>query len=144
MYETKSYVEVRRRFEKEFGLHRGINTPDDKSIWRIVHHLNREQTIHPCNKGRSGAKPSVTPQKLKQIQQSIENSPKKSHRIRAQELGLTPTTLWRTMRKDLQLFPYKISTQVLKPESGWCKAQHESGVISWDCSQLTAEFAEFV
>ena len=116
-YETKSYVEVRRRFVKKFGLHRGRNTPDDKSIWRIVKHFEKEQTIHPCNKGRSGAKPSITAQKRQQIQQSVENSPKKSHRIRAQELSLTPTTLWRTMRKNLQLFPYRISTHhVLKPE----------------------------
>lgn len=103
-------------FAKRYGICCGINTPDEKSICKIVQHFETEQTLQHCNKVRSGGKPSFTPQKRQQIQQSVENSPKKSHGIRAQELGFTPTTLWRTMRKDLKLFLYRISTHVLKLE----------------------------
>lgn len=89
-YRTKSYVEVHCRFAKEFGLHRATNNPDDKSIWRIVQHFERQQTPHHHSKGRSGAKPAITPQKCQQIHQLVE----KSEEVTLHSFsGLTPTTL---------------------------------------------------
>lgn len=73
--------------------------------------------LNGSNKRRSGAKPGITPQKRQEIKQSLESSPKKSHQIHAQELGLTPTTVWQTMRKDIQLFPYISTHHVLKPKN---------------------------
>lgn len=116
-YETHSYVKVRRMFQNEFQLHRSVTTPDNKSIWRIVKHFEKEQTVHNCNKARSGTKPTITAEKRQQIKESVVRSPKKSYRRRAQELNLTPTTLLRSMKTDLKLFPYRISTHhVLKDE----------------------------
>ncbi|XP_076041907.1 histone-lysine N-methyltransferase SETMAR-like [Oratosquilla oratoria] len=67
--------------------------------------------------GRSGAKPILTPEKRRETKDSVVRSPKKSYRRRAQELSLSPTTLLRSMRNDLKLFPYRISTyHVLKDE----------------------------
>ncbi|XP_076039310.1 uncharacterized protein LOC143024396 [Oratosquilla oratoria] len=103
--------------ENEFGVHRSVKTLDNKSIWRIVKHLEKEQTLHNCNKGRSGAKPILTPEKCRQIKDSVVRSPKKSYRRRAQELSLSPATLLRSMRNDLKLFLYRVSTHhVLKDE----------------------------
>ena len=53
---------------------------------------------------------AITPEKREQVRESVIKSPKKSYRIRAQELAMSPTTLLRVMRKDLKLFPFRIST----------------------------------
>lgn len=59
--------------------------------------------------GRSG-------QNIAAVQASISNEPKQSISRRSQELGIAQTTLWRILRKDLGLHPYKLKlTQELKP-----------------------------
>uniref|UniRef100_A0A8D9BNJ8 DUF4817 domain-containing protein n=1 Tax=Cacopsylla melanoneura TaxID=428564 RepID=A0A8D9BNJ8_9HEMI len=48
--------------------------------------------------------------------ESIRNNPNQSIPRRSQELGLSLTSLWRILRKDLKLHHYKIKlTQELKP-----------------------------
>ena len=42
------------------------------------------------------------------VRASVQNEPKKSILRRSQELGISQSTLWRILRKDLQLHPYKI------------------------------------
>ncbi|GFY58481.1 putative DD41D transposase [Trichonephila inaurata madagascariensis] len=50
------------------------------------------------------------------VETSIANDPNQSIPRRSQELGIAKTTLWRILRKDLTLHPYKIRlTQELKP-----------------------------
>lgn len=50
------------------------------------------------------------------VQTSVANDPNQSIPRRSQELGIAQTTLWRILRKDLGLHPYKIKlTQELKP-----------------------------
>lgn len=50
------------------------------------------------------------------VQASVANDPNQSIPRRSQELGIAQTTLWRILRKDLGLHPYKIKlTQELKP-----------------------------
>ncbi|GFY50652.1 histone-lysine N-methyltransferase SETMAR [Trichonephila inaurata madagascariensis] len=49
------------------------------------------------------------------VETSIENDPNQPIPWRSQELGIAKTTLWRILRKDLTLHPYKIRlTQELK------------------------------
>ena len=70
-----------------------------------------------CNRGQSGWDSIVSPEKKQEVHQSVVNGPKKSHRKRAQELTLSPSTVWRVMTNNLRLFPYKISTHhVLKEQ----------------------------
>lgn len=50
------------------------------------------------------------------VEASIANDPNQSIPRRSQELGISQATLWRILRKDLGLHPYKIKlTQELKP-----------------------------
>ncbi|GFY47670.1 putative DD41D transposase [Trichonephila inaurata madagascariensis] len=50
------------------------------------------------------------------VETSVANDPNQSIPRRSQELGIAKTTLWRNLRKDLTLHPYKIRlTQELKP-----------------------------
>ena len=44
------------------------------------------------------------------VRDAVENSPKRSIRKRSQALGITPTTLWRVLKLDLHVFPYRIQT----------------------------------
>lgn len=49
------------------------------------------------------------------VRASVENEPNQSIPRRSQELGISQSTLWRILRKDLRLHPYKIQlTQELK------------------------------
>ena len=111
-YETKSPAEVRRRFNTHQGYKSKYKCAalTNLKIQRIVQHFEKEKTLDNVNKGRSGRRSSITPEKREQVRESVVNSPKKSYRIRAQELALSPTTLLRVMRKDLKLFPFRIST----------------------------------
>ena len=107
---------VRRIFAKKCGFRRGPE-PTKLKIQRIVHHFEKEKTLMNCNKGRSGRDSIVSLEKKEEVCQSVVNSLKKSHCKRAQELGLSPSTVWRVMTNDLKLFPYKISTHhVLKEQ----------------------------
>lgn len=50
------------------------------------------------------------------VSASVQNEPNRSIPRRSQELGISRTSLWRILRKDLGLHPYKIKlTQELKP-----------------------------
>jgi len=68
------------------------------------------------------------------VQRSVEEDPNQSIPRRSQELGISSTSLWRILRKDLGLHPYKIVlTQELKPHdhqmrrkfSNWSNDQFE-------------------
>lgn len=111
-YESKSPAVVRRRFNTLQGYKSKSDCAalTNLKIQRIVQHFEKEKTLHKVNKKRSGRKSSITPEKQEQVRESVVNSPKKSYRIRAQELAMAPTTLLRVMRKDLKLFPFRIST----------------------------------
>ena len=106
----KSPAEVRRRF----NTHQGYKSKSkcaaftNLKICRIVQHL--KENLNHFHKGRSGRRSTITPEKREQVRESMVNSPKKSYRIRAQEVALSPITFLRVMRKDLNLFPFKIST----------------------------------
>ena len=50
------------------------------------------------------------------VRNSVRENPRQSIPRRAQELGLSVTSTWRIMRRDLGLYPYKVQlTQELKP-----------------------------
>ena len=50
------------------------------------------------------------------VRESVSEDPNLSIRRRAQEFGLSQTSTWQILCKDLGLFPYKIQlTQKLKP-----------------------------
>ena len=68
-----------------------------------------KKTLNHVHKGRSGRRSIITPEKREQVRASVV-SPKKCYRICTQEVALSPTTLLRVMKKDLNLFPFKIST----------------------------------
>uniref|UniRef100_UPI00358F7504 uncharacterized protein isoform X2 n=1 Tax=Myxine glutinosa TaxID=7769 RepID=UPI00358F7504 len=109
-YETKSYVDTRRRFCREYDL-RTRDGPTNCAIQRIVKHFEHKGTVHNQSKGNSGRPASVTKSQanIDAVRDSAVDSPKKSHRRRSQGLGIKPTSVGRILTKELKLFPYIIS-----------------------------------
>ena len=83
-----------------------------------MHHSEKERTLTNCNRGQSGWDSIVSPEKKQEVHQSVVNGPKKLHGKRAQELTLSPSTVWRVMTNNLRLFPYKILTHHVLKEQG--------------------------
>ena len=111
-YSTKSYAQVQWKFNYAHGIKSTAHSLalNRNKIRKIVEHLEKEKTLANVNKERSGRKSAITPEKREQVRESVSNSPKKSHRKRAQELNMSSSAVYRVMRKDMKLFPYKIST----------------------------------
>ena len=94
-YETKSYVDTRRRFCREYDF-RTRDGPTNCAIQRILKHFEHKGTVHNQSKGNSGRPASVTKSQanLDATWDSAVDSPKKSHRRRSQLLGIKPTSVW--------------------------------------------------
>ena len=112
-YETKSPAVVRRRFNtlQDYKSKSDCTVLTDLKIQRITHYFQNEKILHKVNKGRSGRQTAITLEKREQVRKSVNKNLEKSYRIRAKELFMPPTTLLRVMRKDLKLFPFRISTR---------------------------------
>ena len=111
-YESKSYIEVRRSFCREFNVHTR-DEPKNNAIKRIVKHFEDKGTVRNTNKRNSGRPASVTKiqENIDKARNSTINSPKKSHRRRSQELRMSSSSVFRILRKELQLYPYIISVR---------------------------------
>ena len=111
-YQTKSYVDTRRRFSQEYDL-RTRDGPTNCAIQRIVKRFEHKGTVHSQSKGNSGRTASVTKSQanIDAVRDSAVDSPKKSHRRYSQELGIKPTSVWRILTKKLKLFPYIICSR---------------------------------
>ena len=109
-YETKSYVDTRQRFCREYDL-RTRDGPTNCAIQCIVKHFEHEGTVHNQSKGNIGRLASITKNQanIDATRDSAVDSPKKSHRRRSRELGIKPTSVGRILTKELKLFPYIIS-----------------------------------
>lgn len=101
-----------RGLRDSFGRH---GRPNETTIGRLMDKFERTGSVLD----------DVTPTRLRTgrsteniaaVSESVEETPKKSVRRRAQELGLSATTTWRILTKDLGLHAYKlVLTQELKP-----------------------------
>ena len=78
-----------------------------------MQHFQKKKTLYKFNKEKSGRQSAISHEKREQAHKSVNKSPKKSYRIHAQELTMSPTTLMRTMGKDKKLFPFRILTHHL-------------------------------
>jgi len=105
-YESKSYVQVRRSFCREFNVRTRVG-PKNNAIKRIVRHFEDKGTIKNSNKGNSGRPASITKNQanIDKVRNSTINIPKKSHRRRSQELGLSSSSVFRILKNELRLFP---------------------------------------
>jgi len=89
--ETESATAVQRAFRLRFN----IQPPTRKSICSWNHQF--EQIGCQC-KGKSSGRPLVSEENVRQIQESIERSPRKSTGRASRELRIPQPTGWRVLR----------------------------------------------
>lgn len=107
-----SVRETYRALRPIYGRH---NRPSEQLI-RIT--INRFRTTHTLvdNVHPQRRRTVRTEEVIAAVEQSVEEDPNESIRRRAQQLVLSPSTLWKILRKDLGLRAYKIQlVQELKP-----------------------------
>ena len=105
---TESVIRVQRAFRIKFHC----NFPSDNSIRRWYYQF--EDTACLC-KGKSSRRPSMIEERLERVSDVFSRSPKKSVRRASRELAIPVMSVWRILRRRLQLGPYRLQLlQALK------------------------------
>lgn len=105
---SKSYKETRRLFLKKFDLNhrRSDLAPGKTCVKKWVEKFREKGTFKG---GRGGTSRTVRTQaNIKDVEDSVARSPKKSIRRRSQSLGLTRSTMHNILKRDLHLRPYRV------------------------------------
>ncbi len=112
----ESVIQVQRDFRKHFNIQPRYPIPSRSSILRWV--KNFRETSTASNKKRTGRKKSSrTPENIEKVRNSLQTSPRRSLRKRAQAVKLSLSTTRRIIRHELNYHPYKLAvTQKLNPD----------------------------
>lgn len=127
-----SLVATMRALRTFYGLH---GRPSKSTIQRLVAKfeltgsVNNQSTPLRQRNARSA-------ENIAAVRDSVQENPKQSIPRRAQELGLSKTSTWRILRRDLGLHPYKIQlTQELKANDH----RQRREFAQWAVDQLAAD-----
>lgn len=104
-FQNNSSVTLAQRAYR--AKYRGKKVPSAKTIRKLVTKFNKSgslATFTPKVKPR----PRRSNEVIDAVRSDVQDHPNTSYRRRAQEFGLSPTTLRRILRVDLRLFPYKM------------------------------------
>lgn len=109
---SSSVVGAQRLFTRELGRRHRYSA---QVIRRTVEKFEREFTLQDKRPPRRQRK-ARSEENIAAAAASIADEPNLSISRRSQQLGLSQTSTWRILRKDLGLHPYKVVlTQELKP-----------------------------
>lgn len=123
---TESVVTVQRAFRIKFGC----DPPGDNNIRRWYHQF--QDTGCLC-KGKSTGRPRTSEESVEQVRNSFTRSPKQSVRKASRELAIPVTTVWRVLRRRLQLRPYRLQLlQALKPTDHVLRANFANDMLLHD------------
>jgi transposase len=93
-FETKSVIKTQRRFRTQYGK----DPPSDNAIRRWLKQFKETG----CVLHRKGAgRPSISQEDVDRIQEAFSESPQKSTRQAALQLGIPQTTVWRVLHNRL-------------------------------------------
>ena len=106
---------VRKTFRALREFYGRKNRPAESTIRRLVNKFESSgtvtDTIVPVRQRNARSEANIAA-----VNESFHENPNLSVPRRSQELGISQTSTWRILRKDLGLHPYKIQlTQELKP-----------------------------
>ena len=105
---TESAIRMQLAFHIKFHF----NPPSDNNIRRRYHQF--KDTACLC-KGKSSGRPSVIEERVERVCDAFARSPKKSVRRASRELAIPVMSVWRILRRCLQLRPYRLQLlQALK------------------------------
>ena len=111
----QSLTKVRREFQKDSNLAKHPRLVPSMSVFRnAITRFNETASAQPKSGG--GKKFSArTAQNILQIRDAIKADKTLSVRSLSQQLDINRTTVWRILRNDLKMFPYKAKTNNLSP-----------------------------
>ncbi|GFU10114.1 DUF4817 domain-containing protein [Trichonephila clavipes] len=106
---TESAITVQRAFHIKFGC----QPPKDNDIRRWHHQF--ETTDCLC-KGKNTERPRHSEESVTRVRETFLRSPNISVRRASRELAMPMRTVWKVLRKRLELRPYRLHLlQALKP-----------------------------
>jgi len=112
-YENQRSVKnVFRKLRDFYGLH---NRPSERTIGRIVQKFQDTGSVED-KKREKYSRSGRSLEHIVVVRESVHEEPEMSISRRSQQLGLSESTTWRILHKDLALKAYKVQiTQELKP-----------------------------
>ena len=111
---TQSFKTVQRAFAQRFEKTRSEKVLDKKQIWTWHKKFKEEGCL--CRVKGSGRTP-ISEGNMEQIRRKLVNSPRKSIRRTSFETQIPKSSVWRIVRKRLQMRPYKLQfIQALKAD----------------------------
>ena len=99
----ESLVRARRAYCRHFEVRSG---PSESTISRLVQKFKDSGSVHDLP--RSGRPKTRTEECIEQVRASVEEDPQTSTRRRSSQLNMAHSSLYRILRMDLNLLPYKI------------------------------------
>lgn len=106
---------VRKVFRKLRDFYVRHNRPSEHTIRRIVDKFHETGSVLDLPRRRY-ARSGRSRENIAMVRENVAEDPHTSLSRRSQQLGLSETTTWRILRKDLALKPYKVQlTQDLRP-----------------------------
>lgn len=109
-------------------------------MYGSVRNQNAASRYKTSNSGRPTKR---TNDVIEAVQNSVQQSPKRSVRKRAQSLGLSASTCWRVSRNDLGLYPYRIQIHQLLSDEDKKKRKTMAAKIIQKSSN-SANFLDFL
>nr|CAI5835285.1 unnamed protein product [Callosobruchus analis] len=101
---SSSVVLTQRAYRRKY---RGQRAPCDNIIRRLVSNFVEHGTVSDRQQDvRQRARRST--KLVEADKESVAQNPEMSYRRRAQQFGVSGTTLRRILKNDLRLFPYKV------------------------------------
>ena len=108
-HKNQSVVGAQREWRKLFKCS-PRDIPSRKDILRAVENFAEIGEITDQRKNNRRLVTVRTEENLQAIRASVNLTPRKTLQVRSEELGISKATLWRAMRHDLKLYPYKVQT----------------------------------
>ena len=114
MHECQSPTEVRRKYRIKYSIKSGHDLPSRRTIKRWYEHFLQTGYVRSQSKQGKQLTGDVIVDRLAHI---YDNRPDTSLRIAKQHVPVSLGTVYRIVRKQLKLYPYKIQmVHALKPE----------------------------
>ena len=110
-HQEESVTNFKRPFQAQFDFH-PHQVPASLTIWRIIRKFNTAGTVCDEAKGHSGRKRTGhSEDNVAAVRESVVRSSRKSAWRLSAETNIHPWTVYRILRMDIHVFPYKIQTK---------------------------------
>lgn len=136
---VKSYYQNQCSIRQTFRALRPIygvdGRPSESTIRRLINKFEATGSLlDQTTPVRQRSARSI--ENIAAVRESVRENPRQSIPRRAQELGLSSTSTWRILHKDLGLHPYKVQlTQELKPNDH----RQRRAFAEWALEQLEVD-----